>query len=166
MNTITRAGTPVQVAGKFPEAGTPAPNFKLIGDQMKEYTLADFSGQTLVLNIFPSIDTPTCATSVRTFNQHLNEIKNLTVLNVSADLPFAQTRFCAAEGLEHVINGSTFRDPSFARNYGVDMIDGVLQGLLARAVVVIRDGKVIYSELVPEIKQQPDYDAALAAAGN
>ncbi len=164
MATVTRAGVPVHLAGYLPKAGEPAPAFILVDAEMNELTIENFTGKTLILNIFPSIDTPTCAMSVREFNARLNEIEGVEVLNVSADLPFAQKRFCAAEGLEHVSNASTFRHPEFARNYGVEILDGYLKGLLSRAIVVIRDGQVTYSELVPEIKQQPNYESALEAA--
>jgi thioredoxin-dependent peroxiredoxin len=157
-------GTPVNLVGDLPAVGSPTPSFTLTKADLSDITAADLAGQRVVLNIFPSIDTPTCAASVRQFNERASGLDNTTVMNVSADLPFAQARFCAAEGLGNVTNASTFRG-GFG-SYGVSMADGRLAGLLARAVVVLdADGTVLHSQLVPEIAQEPDYDAAIAALG-
>lgn len=165
MAEITMRGNPVNTLGDLPAVGSKAPGFSLTGADLGNVTDADFAGAPVVLNIFPSIDTATCATSVRTFNQKAAEREGVNVLCVSADLPFAQSRFCGAEGIDNVKSGSTFRS-SFGIDYGVNMVDGPLSGLLARAVVVVgADGNVAYTELVPEIAQEPDYDAALAALG-
>mgnify|MGYP000016320089 CR=1 FL=1 len=163
-NTVTLGGNPVTVAGSFLTKGQSAPAFSLVAKDLADVSLASFSGKRKVLNIFPSIDTPTCATSVRTFNKKANELTNTVVLCISADLPFAQKRFCGAEGIENVVMLSAFRSPEFKQAYGVDMTSGPLQGLCARSVVVLdADNKVIYSQLVPEITEEPDYAAALAA---
>ena len=158
-------GNPVHTVGDLPAVGSKIPDFSLTADNLSDVTPADFAGKNLVLNIFPSIDTPTCATSVRTFNQRAAGLDNTVVLCVSADLPFAQKRFCGAEGIENVKTGSTFRS-GFGEQFGVTLADSRMAGLLARAVVVVGpDGKVTYTELVPEIANEPDYDAALAALG-
>ncbi|MDO5498187.1 MAG: thiol peroxidase [Propionibacteriaceae bacterium] len=165
MATTAFKGNPVQTVGDLPSQGTPAPDFSVTGADLAEIQLSELSGQRVVLNIFPSIDTGVCATSVRKFNELAAGYDNTTVLNVSADLPFAQARFCGAEGIDKVKTGSVFKS-SFGADYGVTMADGPLQGLLARSVVVLdTDGTVIHSELVPEIGQEPDYDAATAALG-
>jgi len=157
-------GNPVNLVGDLPAVGSPTPSFTLTKADLSDITPADLAGQRIVLNIFPSIDTPTCAASVRQFNERASTLENTTVINVSADLPFAQARFCAAEGLGNVTNASTFRG-GFG-SYGLSMADGRLAGLLARAVVVLDvDGTVLHSQLVPEIAQEPDYDAAIAALG-
>jgi thioredoxin-dependent peroxiredoxin len=157
-------GNPVNTVGDLPAVGSPTPAFTLTKDDLSDITAADLAGQRVVLNIFPSIDTKTCAASVRQFNELAGGLDNTTVMNVSADLPFAQVRFCAAEGLTNVSNASTFRG-GFA-SYGLTMVDGRLAGLLARAVVVLdADGTVLHSQLVPEIADEPDYDAAVAALG-
>jgi thiol peroxidase len=157
-------GNPVNLVGDLPAVGSPTPTFTLTKADLSDITAADLAGQRVVFNIFPSIDTPTCAASVRQFNERASGLDNTTVMNVSADLPFAQARFCAAEGLGNVSNASTFRG-GFT-SYGVSMADGRLAGLLARAVVVLdADGTVLHSQLVPEIAQEPDYDAAIAALG-
>lgn len=162
--TITRAGEPITVIGHFPQQGDAAPAFSLVAKDLSNVTLATYAGKRKILNIFPSVDTPTCATSVRQFNAKANALANTVVLCISADLPFAQSRFCGAEGLNNVVTLSTLRDRRFAENYGVAMTSGPLAGLTARAVVVLdTDNRVIHSELVPEIKQEPDYAAALAA---
>ena len=164
MAEITLGGNPVHTGGDLPGAGDTAPDFTLTGIDLGVVSNGDYSGQNLILNIFPSVDTPTCATSVRTFNAKAAEMENTSVLCVSADLPFAQKRFCGAEGIENVATASTFKNPEFLANYGVDMLDGPLQGLAARAVVVVGpDGQVTHSELVSEIAQEPNYDAAIAA---
>ena len=167
MSTIvTLAGNPITLRGHFPQPGQLAPAFSLVGKDLNDVTLASLSGKRKVLNIFPSIDTPTCATSVRKFNQTANTLPNTVVLCISADLPFAQNRFCGAEGLSNVQTLSTQRGREFLEDYGVAIASGPLAGLAARAVVVLDEqDKVIHSELVPEIKQEPDYLAALAALG-
>ncbi len=163
MAEITLRGNPIHTVGALPAVGGPAPAYSLTGTDLNSVASDDFAGSAVVLNIFPSIDTPTCATSVRTFNQRAAERDGVNVLCVSADLPFAQGRFCGAEGIENVKAASVFRS-SFGTDFGVTMSDGPLAGLLARAVVVIgADGNVAYTELVSEIAQEPDYDAALAA---
>jgi thiol peroxidase len=164
MADITLGGTPVTTGGTVPAPGDAAPDFTLTGSDLGTLTKDDFAGQNLVLNIFPSVDTPTCASSVRTFNERAADLDNTTVLCVSADLPFAQGRFCGSEGLENVKTASTFKNPEFLETYGVSMLDGRLAGLCARAVVVLdSSGTVLHSELVDEIASEPDYDAALAA---
>ena len=156
-------GNPVNLVGDLPAVGDAAPSFSLTADNLSQLTAADFPGKNIVLNIFPSIDTPVCATSVRTFNQRAAGLDDTVVLCVSADLPFAQKRFCGAEGIENVKTGSTFRS-GFGEQFGVTLADSRMAGLLARAVVVVGpDGKVTYTELVPEIANEPDYDAALGA---
>jgi len=158
-------GNPVQTVGDLPAVGSPVPSFTVTGNNLADVTAADFAGKNLVLNIFPSIDTPTCATSVRTFNQRAAELGDTVVLCVSADLPFAQNRFCGAEGIENVKTGSTFRG-NFGEQFGVTLAEGPMAGLMARAVVVVdANGTVVHSQLVPEIAQEPDYDAAIAALG-
>ncbi|OBB96401.1 thiol peroxidase [Mycobacterium sp. 852002-40037_SCH5390672] len=164
MAQITLRGNPINTVGELPAVGSKAPAFSLTGGDLAAVSSEQFGGKPVVLNIFPSIDTPVCATSVRTFNERAAG-GGATVVNVSKDLPFAQARFCGAEGIENVKTASAFRD-SFGEDYGVTLIDGPMAGLLARAIVVIgADGNVAYTELVPEIAQEPNYDAALAAAG-
>jgi thiol peroxidase len=163
MAHVTLRGNPVTTVGELPAVGDPAPAFSLTGTNLGPVNSSDFAGQPVVLNIFPSIDTPTCATSVRTFNQRAAEANGVPVLCVSNDLPFAQSRFCAAEGIENVTPASAFRS-SFGSDYGVTITDGPLEGLLARSVVVVDSaGNVAYTELVPEIADEPDYEAALKA---
>ncbi|RMX07908.1 thiol peroxidase [Corticibacter populi] len=163
MSQVTLKGNPIDIAGTFPQAGQQAPAFTLAGKDLAELTLASLAGKRKVLNIFPSIDTPTCATSVRTFNADAAKLPNTVVLCISADLPFAQARFCGAEGLENVKTLSTFRSPAFLKDYGVAIASGPLTGLAARAVVVLDENdKVLYSQLVPEIAQEPDYASAEA----
>ncbi|WP_299557593.1 thiol peroxidase [uncultured Mycolicibacterium sp.] len=162
MAQITLRGNPINTVGELPAVGSPAPAFSLVGTDLSPVTSDQFSGTPVVLNIFPSIDTPVCATSVRTFNERA-AAGGVKVLCVSKDLPFAQKRFCGAEGIENVVTASAFRG-SFGEDYGITIADGPMAGLLARAVVVIgADGKVAYTELVPEIASEPNYDAALAA---
>lgn len=162
--TVTLGGNPIEIKGKFPQKGDSAPDFALVAKDLSEARLADFAGKRKILNIFPSIDTPTCAMSVRQFNQKANGLANTAVLCISADLPFAQSRFCGAEGLENVVTLSTLRGREFLENYGVAIAGGPLAGLAARAVVVLDEqNRVIHSELVAEIKNEPDYAAALAA---
>ncbi|KPW47924.1 thiol peroxidase [Pseudomonas syringae group genomosp. 3] len=163
MAQVTLKGGPVQVNGTLPEVGSKAAVFTLVGEGLADKTLADFAGKRKVLNIFPSVDTPTCATSVRKFNAQANELNNAVVLCISADLPFAQARFCGSEGLENVKNLSSFRSADFSEHYGVAIADGPLKGLTARAVVVLDENDtVLHSELVSEIAEEPNYDAALA----
>ncbi len=164
MSKVTLAGNPIKVDGSFPAKGAQAPDFSLTTVELGAATLADYAGKRKVLNIFPSVDTGVCATSVRRFNQEASGLKNTVVLCISADLPFAQARFCGAEGLANVVMLSSFRNPAFATAYGVDIQDGPLAGLCARAVVVLdENNQVLHSELVSEIKNEPDYAAALAA---
>lgn len=163
MATLTFAGTPIHTSGSLPEVGTAAPAFTVTGSDLSEVTSESLRGKRVILNIFPSLDTGICATSVREFNKRAASLDNAVVVCVSADLPFAAGRFCAAEGIDGVVTGSSFRS-SFGADYGVTQEDGPLAGLLARAVVVIdADGTVAYTQLVPEIKTEPDYDAAIAA---
>ncbi len=163
MAKITFHDNAVNTVGELPEIGTQAPDFTLVKGDLSELSLSELKGKNVVLNIFPSIDTGVCAASVRRFNKEASSLKNTTVLCISADLPFASGRFCGAEGLEDVVTLSVFRDDkSFGNSYGVLMADGPLRGLLARAVVVVNaEGKVVYTELVPEIAQEPDYDSAI-----
>jgi len=164
MADITLGGNPVKTSGELPQAGTKAPDFTLVKTDLSIVSLADFKGSRVVLNIFPSIDTGTCAASVRKFNEKASGLENTKVLCISRDLPFAQNRFCGAEGLNNVISLSDFRDGSFGKNYGLTITSGPLEGLHSRAVVVIdENGTVKYTEQVPEIKDEPNYDNALAA---
>lgn len=166
MASITFKGNPLNTSGDLPQVGSKAPDFTLVKTDLCQEDLASVAGKNVVLNIFPSIDTPVCATSVRRFNAEAAKKENSTVLCVSADLPFAHARFCGAEGLEDVVSLSSFRNPEFGTDYGVVVTDGPLQGLLSRAVVVLdADGVVKYTEQVAEITQEPDDDAALAALG-
>jgi thiol peroxidase len=159
---VTLGGNPVRVAGNFPRAGQTAPAFSLVGKDLADVSLDRFDGKRKILNIFPSIDTGVCATSVRTFNKRAGELPNAVVLCISADLPFAQARFCGAEGLDNVITLSLMRGREFLENYGVELVSGPLAGVAARAVVVLDErNEVLYSELVAEIKTEPDYDAAI-----
>ncbi len=164
MATVTFKGNPIDVAGSFPTMGQAVPNFKLTTKELKDVSLAEYAGKRKVLNIVPSLDTSVCATSTRKFNEKAGSLTNTVVLVISADLPFASSRFCAAEGLQNVVTLSTFRDSAFKRSYGVEITSGPLAGLCARAVVVLdATDRVLHSELVPEIGQEPNYDAALAA---
>jgi thioredoxin-dependent peroxiredoxin len=164
MSQVTLKGNPVQVDGLLPAVGAKAPAFSLVAKDLSDVTLAKFAGKRKVLNIFPSVDTPTCATSVRRFNEKAGALGDAVVLCISADLPFAQARFCGAEGLDHVVTLSTLRGHEFLKNYGVAIASGPLAGLAARAVLVLdQDDKVIHTELVGEIAHEPNYDAALAA---
>jgi thioredoxin-dependent peroxiredoxin len=163
MAKITFKGNPIHTSGTLPKVGAHAPDFNLTKSDLSSATLAEFKGKKLVLNIFPSIDTPVCATSVRRFNEEASKLQDAVVLCVSRDLPFAQNRFCAAEGLKNVITASEYKDSKFSDAYGVRIADGPLAGLLSRAIVVVDPaGKVTYTEQVPEIAQEPDYAKALA----
>ncbi len=164
MAQITLKGKPIHTNGELPKIGSVAPNFKLTDADLKDVTLADFKGKKKLLNIVPSLDTPVCATSTKKFNAYAEGRDDVVMLIVSADLPFAQKRFCVAENTDRVKTLSMMRDRHFAKDYGVLITDGPLAGITARAVVVIdEDDKVKYTELVPEIGQEPNYDAALAA---
>ncbi len=163
MAEVTLGGNPTNTNGDLPPVGADAPAFTLTKGDLSDLTNADLAGQNVVLNIFPSVDTPTCAQSVRTFNERAAGLDNTTVVCISADLPFAQGRFCGAEGIENVTTASTFKS-DFLNDYGVQLVDGRLEGLAARSVVVIDgEGKVVHTELVSEIANEPDYDAALGA---
>lgn len=164
MTTVTLQGNPFRVDGNLPGAGADSPALTLTNGELADVTLANFAGKRKVLNIVPSLDTPTCATSTRKFNEKAASLNNAVVLVVSADLPFAAGRFCATEGLKNVAHLSTFRHPEFMAAWGVKMAEGPLLGLTARAVVVLDENdKVLHSQLVPEIADEPDYDAALKA---
>ena len=164
MAKITFKGSPVATSGELPKVGAAAPAFTLTKNDLSSIANQDVAGKNVVLNIFPSIDTGVCATSVRKFNEKAAALPNTVVLCVSKDLPFAMKRFCGAEGIEKVTTASAFRGPDFGKDYGVTMTDGPLAGLFARSIVVIdKNGKVAHTELVPEIAQEPNYDQALAA---
>ena len=164
MAQITLEGNPFNTVGDLPAVGSQAPGFSLTGKELNEVTLDQYAGKKVVLNIFPSLDTPVCADSMRRFNKEAGGMDNAVVLCISADLPFAFARFCSTEGLDNVVSLSTFRSPMFGKDYGVGIEEGVLAGLMSRAVVVVDEsGKVIYTEQVPEIAQEPNYEAALAA---
>ncbi|MES2811492.1 MAG: thiol peroxidase [Bacteroidota bacterium] len=164
MASITLGGNAVNTSGELPKVGSQAPNFKLVKNDLSSTSLEDYKGTKLVLNIFPSIDTGTCATSVRKFNETASTLENTKVLCISRDLPFAQKRFCGAEGLENVENLSDFVDGSFGKNYGLEITDSALAGLHSRVVIVLdENGIVKYSEQVPEIANEPNYESALAA---
>ena len=159
MSTTKFKGNEVHTNGNLPEIGTQAPDFALVGSGLQEIHLSEFKGKRVLLNIFPSLDTSTCAASVRRFNKWVSEKENVVVLCISKDLPFAQSRFCGAEGLENVITASDFRYNSFATDYGILLLDGPLKGLMSRSVVAIdENGKVLYTELVPEITTEPNYE--------
>ncbi|AJC15005.1 thiol peroxidase [Pandoraea sputorum] len=164
MSQVTLGGNPIEVDGQFPQKGQTAPALKLVNAKLADVTLDDFAGKRKVLNIVPSLDTPTCATSTRKFNEAAGKLENTVVLVISADLPFAMSRFCATEGLNNVVTLSTMRGREFLKDYGVAITTGPLAGVSARAVVVLdADNRVVHAELVPEIKNEPNYDAALAA---
>ena len=166
MSSVTLKGNPVRVGGQLPAVGGQAPAFSLVGTDLADRSLADFAGKRKLLNIFPSVDTGVCAASVRHFNQDAAGLANTAVLCISADLPFAQARFCGAEGIENVTMLSTMRGGEFLRDYGVALEDGPLAGVAARAVVVLDEhDKVRHVQLVPEITEEPDYAAALTALG-
>lgn len=163
MSTVTLKGNQVEVKGQFPQTGSQAADFTLVNAELNNVSLADFAGKYKILNIFPSVDTGICATSVRRFNDEASKLDSTVVLCISADLPFAQARFCGAEGLENVHTLSTFRNPEFKDNYGVNIASGPLAGLCARAVIVLNENnQVLHSQLVAEIATEPDYDLALA----
>jgi len=163
MSTITFKGNPINTIGNLPEVGNQAQEFTMVAGDLSEKHLADYTGKRVVLNIFPSIDTGICAASARKFNEEASDLENTVVINVSRDLPFALSRFCAAEGLNNVETLSDFRG-NFGEDYGVTLTDSPMKGLLSRAVVVIDEGdKVIYTEQVPEIGQEPNYEAAIAS---
>ncbi|GEC78633.1 thiol peroxidase [Flavobacterium aquatile] len=164
MASITLGGNPINTNGELPKVGSKAPQFQLLKTDLSEVTLADFAGSKLVLNIFPSVDTGTCAASVRHFNESASKLENTKVLCISRDLPFAQKRFCGAEGLENVVNLSDFKSGSFGKDYGLEMTDGALNALHSRVVIVIdENGVVKYTEQVAEIADEPNYEAALAS---
>ncbi|HPS45749.1 MAG TPA: thiol peroxidase [Bacteroidales bacterium] len=164
MATITLKGNPIHTIGELPKIGETAKNFTLVKADLSKAMLSDFKGQQLVLNIFPSLDTGTCAASVRYFNKAAANLKNTKVLCISRDLPFAQARFCGAEGIENVITLSDFATGEFGKNYGLEITDGPLQSLHSRVVIIIdENGKIIYTEQVPEIVNEPDYEKALKA---
>jgi len=164
MASVTLGGNAVTVNGNFPKKGETAPDFTLTGKDLKDVGLRDFAGKRKVLNIVPSLDTPVCAKSTKVFNEKAGSLPDTVVLVISADLPFAAGRFCSAEGINNVVTLSTVRGRDFASKYGVELADGPLKGLTARAVVVLdAQNKVLHSQLVPEIKDEPEYDAALAA---
>ena len=164
MARITRKGNPTNTSGNLPAKGTKAPEFTLVKSDLTNLSLSELKGKKLILNIFPSLDTSTCATAMRKFNQLAARKTGTVVLGISKDLPFAHGRFCSTEGIANVITLSGFRDSAFGKSYGAEIIDGPMAGLYARCIVVVdENGKVTYTQLVPEITQEPDYDAALAA---
>ncbi len=164
MAEITQKGNPIHTIGNLPKIGSKAPDFVLTKTDLSDVSLKDFQGKRLILNIFPSIDTPVCSSSVRKFNEHAANLSNTEVLCVSIDLPFAHARFCGAEGLERVTSVSALRTRDFGKDYKVVITDGPMAGLFSRAVVIVNEeGDVIYTEQVPEIAQEPDYDKALNA---
>lgn len=164
MSKVTFKGTPIEIAGELPAVGRKAPDFTLAAADLSDVSLAKFRGQAKILNIVPSLDTPVCAVSARKFSEEIARRKNVVLLNISADLPFAQKRFCESNKLQNIVTLSTFRSPAFGKNYGVQIAAGPLAGLMSRAVVVLDgDDKVIHAEQVPEIAQEPNYTAALDA---
>lgn len=164
MASVTLGGNPISTSGELPKVGSKAPEFNLIQNDLSGVTLADFAGSKLILNIFPSIDTGTCALSVRTFNLEASKLENTKVLCISRDLPFAQKRFCGTEGVDNVITLSDFKSGSFGKDYGLEIAESVLAGLHSRVVLVIDEkGIVKYAEQVPEIADEPNYKSALAA---
>ncbi len=163
MKTIYFKGTPVHTYGDIPAVGSTAPNFTLTGNSLQDVKLSDYKGKRVVLNVFPSLDTPVCAMSVRKFNQEASKLDNTQIVCISMDLPFAQGRFCTVEGIDKLVVASAFRAGDFVKNYGLEMVDGPLAGLLARAVIVVdENGKVIFSDLVEEVTDEPDYKAAIS----
>lgn len=167
MATVTLNGDEVRISGELPEIGTRAPDFELVDKTLQDTTLSEFRGSTVLMNVFPSLDTAVCAMSVRRFNSDAAGLPGVKVLCISADLPFAHGRFCETEGIENVINLSCFRSPDFAGDYGLGIMEGPLRGLLARAVLVVDpNGVVVYRQLVPEISSEPDYEDVLAFLGS
>jgi Peroxiredoxin len=165
MATITLKGVPIHTIGELPKAGSKAPDFRLVKGDLGDASLKDFSGKAKILNIVPSLDTSVCSLSAKTFDREVKKLEGVVVLNVSRDLPFAQSRFCKAEGADTIVPLSDMRDRSFGADYGVAIVDGPMAGLLSRAVVVLdASDRVAYAQQVPEIAQEPDYEAALAAA--
>ncbi|WP_176091372.1 thiol peroxidase [Burkholderia ambifaria] len=161
--TVALNGQPVKVAGSMPQVGQTAPDFQLVNAEMQDVSLAHFQSQYKIINIFPSVDTPVCGTALRKFNEMASKLNNTVVISVSADVPFAQRRFCAAENLSNVVTLSNFRSPDFGKAYGITMTDGPLRGLNARAVVVLDpQNRVIYSERMGEVTKEPDYSAILS----
>ena len=166
MASINFKGNPVNTQGNFPQVGDAAPDFKMVNTDLSEVTLADYKGKKVVFNIFPSVDTGVCALQLKTFSQKLSGRDDVVLLFGSMDLPFALNRFCGAEGVDNAVTASDFRYNALAENYGVKMTDGPLAGLYARATLVVdEDGKVIHAELVSDVVNEPDYDAAMAALG-
>jgi len=164
MATVTLHGDAIQTSGNLPKVGTKAPNFTLTATDLSSKSLSDFAGSKLVLNIFPSIDTGTCAQSVRTFNKEAGSLNNTKVLCISHDLPFAQARFCGAEGLENVVNLSDYKNGQFGKNYGLNFVNGPLETLHSRCIIVIDEkGIITHTEQVSEIVDEPNYNAALEA---
>lgn len=162
MAKITLAGNPINTIGELPKVGEIAKDFTLVAEDLSEKSLSDFKGKKVVLNLFPSIDTGVCAASARKFNEEASTLENTVIINISKDLPFALSRFCVSEGLKNTINLSDFRE-NFSKNYGAEIIDGPLKGLISRAVIILDEtGKILYTEQVSEIKQEPNYQAALA----
>lgn len=163
MAQITLKGNPCNTCGDLPSVGASAPAFTLVAGDLSEFSLNDLAGKNVILNIFPSMDTPVCAISVKTFNEKAGQFDDTVIVNISKDLPFAQKRFCESANVEHVTNLSAFRCSNFGADYGIEISDGPLTGLFGRAIVVVGpSGSVVHTELVPEIAQEPDYDAALA----
>ena len=164
MATVTLKGNHIHTIGELPAIGSQAPDFTLVKNDLSDISSSDFKGKKVVLNIFPSLDTAVCAVSVRRFNVEASKLPDTVVVCISKDLPFAHSRFCTTEGITNVVPASEFRSNNFGKSYGVMLIDGPLQGLMARAVVVLDEsGKVVYTELVPEISQEPDYETAIQA---
>ncbi|MDX5326004.1 MAG: thiol peroxidase [Bacteroidota bacterium] len=164
MSTITMGGNPVHTAGELPKVGSQAPDFRLTDTELNDFQLSDLKGSKVILNIFPSIGTGVCSASVRRFNQEASDMENTKVVCVSKDLPFAHKQFCGAEGITNVISASQYKDHSFSEAYNVDLLDGKFEGLMSRAIVVLdENGKVVYTEQVPEIGQEPNYEKAKAA---
>jgi thiol peroxidase len=164
MASITLDGNPINTSGEIPKVGTKAPGFKLVNSKLAESTLQDFAGNKLVLNIFSSVETGVCSASVRKFNQMASGLENTKVLCISRDLPFAQSRFCASEGLENVINLSDFKTGQFGKDYGLEITEGIFGGLHSRVVIILDEtGTITYTEQVPEIATEPNYENALAA---
>lgn len=162
MSQITLHGNPINTTGNLPVISSTAPSFDLVDSTLASRTLSDYTSKTIVLNIFPSLDTGTCAASVRRFNEIASKLTDVVVLCISKDLPFAHNRFCEVENLRNVVSLSDFRSDKFGTDYGVTIVDGPLRGLLARSIVVIQDGKVIYTELVSETANEPNYGSVLS----